>query len=139
MVEFALALSVLLMMMMGILEGARWVSTYAALANAAADGARAGAYLPTSTWTVSAIDSRVRSAARTVLPAWITLADADITVCRRTATATSCTAPGLTTGLTSGAVIEVTVVYAFHWVPAASGLLGTADTTITVHDSARID
>ena len=77
-VEFGFVALMLIGVMLAIIEGARWISTYFMLANAAAEGARVG------TFTTST-DTQIRTATQSILaPApWIVLdPNNDIAICR---------------------------------------------------------
>src|SRR5689334_22408967 len=92
MAEFAFTILLLIGVFIAITDGARWIATRFALANAAAAGARPGAFRPTPAWDAANIDAQVRTATRSVLPPWVTLADADIAVYRvTTSTPLPCT------------------------------------------------
>jgi Flp pilus assembly protein TadG len=122
MVEFAFV-SLLFLAMLGMLfEGARLVVSYFAVANAAAAGARAGAFVPTETLTTTIIDAKVREKAREALPPFISLADGDISICRRTNSAGACGS----TPIQSQSVVEVTTTYSFALVPFVGGAIGRA-------------
>jgi Flp pilus assembly protein TadG len=138
MVEFAMVILLLVGVFIAIFEGARWMLTYFALSNAAAEASRAGSYVPSTGWTTSQIDATIHRAARSVLPPWITLPDAEIAICRAQASATTCTPPGEATVL-SGYVVEVTITHTFRWLPFAVGWLGQANDTITAYHRQRID
>jgi hypothetical protein len=139
MVEFALVLmAAVLPMTIGTLEGSRWVATRFALANAAAEGARAGAFVPTSAWPLSTIDARIRQVAEHTVPQWMRITDGTIAICRRRATDTTpCSSPGVSP-VQSGDVLEVTITYHYQWMPGV-GFPGMTTNDMTVFHSVRID
>lgn len=124
-----------------IFEGARWMLSYFVLSNAAAEGTRAGSYMPTSTWSITDIDADVRRAtANAVRAPWIDLADSEIHICRVDPAVTSpCTADQNVSPLLSGDVIEVAIGHDFRWLPFAVGWLGTHTYPITAYHRQRID
>jgi Flp pilus assembly protein TadG len=136
-VEFALVAIFFVLLVVLLIEGARLVSTYFAMSDAAREGARAGAFVPSSTVTslsVATLDTSVRTAAKARLEPWATVADSQIVICRHaSATATvgsSCdtTAPPLV----RGSVIDVTVTYTFKFADFAGGFLSqTGNITLT--------
>jgi hypothetical protein len=131
-VEFAFTALFLFGVLVGIIDGARWISTYFILSNAAAEGARAGAFVPRNPeWSLAEIDENARIAARSVLPPWVVLTDEQITICRARSIDATCSPPGLTgaTGfeIFTGDDVIVTVTYTFQWVPFAEGWLGQID------------
>jgi len=134
MIEFAAVMLVFLGAVMTTFEGARLLTSAFALSNAAAEGARAGAYVPTSARPIATLDADIRAAVRATTAFLGTIPDGSITICRR---ATSGAACGTT--VQSGSVIEVTVTYAFQLVPFAGGWLGRAGVNLTGYNRARID
>jgi hypothetical protein len=132
MVEFSLAVLLLVGVMMAIIEGARWMSTYYMLSNAASEGARVGALLAST-------DSQIRAATQFSLGPWIFIdPDTDVTICRLpTAAASDTTCPNA--AATSGNFIQVKLTYAFQWSLFPIWLGQIADQTITVSDRQRID
>jgi Flp pilus assembly protein TadG len=136
-VEFALAALLFFGFLVAILEGARWLATYFLLANAAAEGARAGAFAPTPGWPQADIDAKIRMGARSVLAPWIDLPDANITICRAAPATDPCTTS--VSSVLSGNDLVVTVTYTFQWVPFAAGWLGQAADQITVSHRERIE
>src|SRR5437762_1409613 len=102
MVEFSLVILLLFGVMVVIIEGARWITTYFALANAAAEGARAGAFVPSTSWPVANVDTKIQAAAQSVLMPWMDLPNFDgsgacggsnvVCVCRRKTSTSSCDA-----------------------------------------------
>jgi hypothetical protein len=143
-VEFAFTALFLFGVLVAIIDGARWISTYFILANAAAEGARAGAFVPRNPeWPLANINAKVREEARSVLAPWIELADEQITICRAMSATANCSPPGLTgasgSPILSGDDIVVTVTYTFQWVPFAEGWLGQIDDEITASHRERIE
>ena len=134
MVEFALVILLFLGMVLAIIEGARLVASHFTLSNAAAEGARAGAFVPTTSLTTATIDNNVRTAVRRTVVPWVTIPDSNITICRRATRSAACG----TTPVQSGSVIEVTATYTFRFVPFAGGWLGRANIPLTGHHVARI-
>ena len=109
------------------------------MANAAAEGARAGQY-------ATATDSTVQGAARQTLEPWLSVPNLNTTgscggsntvcICRRSTPTSACaTAP-----VQTGSVIEVTVKYDFAFLPFAGGFLGrTQPLTLTGYKRASIE
>ena len=128
MVEFALVIILFLGVLMAIWEGARLVTSYFALANAAREGARAGIY-------TTASDATIQDKVRQTLPAWISVPNGNITICRRATSSSGCG----TTPYVSGSVIDVTVTYTFHLVPFAGGWLSRATVPLTGYHRARVE
>jgi Flp pilus assembly protein TadG len=140
MVEFALVVLIFLAMLIGIIEGARWISSYFVIANAAGEGARAGAFVPTTSRTVTTLDSSIRTAVHATVDAWpwITVSDGNITICRRKTSSSSCDATGTST-VQSGSYIEVTVTSTFYFLAFEGGWLGRLSYPLTGFHRARID
>jgi hypothetical protein len=134
MVEFALVLILSLGMVMAIFEGARLVAAYFIVANAAADGARTGAFVSTSQRPLSVLDADIRAAVRETTSMLGALPDEAIAICRRT----SRTAPCGTT-VQSGSVVDVTVSYRFDFLPFAGGWLGRTSIELTGQSRAQVD
>ena len=142
MVEFAFVILLLVGAVLAIVEGARWMVTYFALANAAAEGARAGAFVPSAAWSASSIDARIDAAARSVLPPWITLADDEISVCRlATSVDNTCSTGDVapSPAIISGSFVEITITHTFRWFPFATGYLGQPNDLIRAVHRQRID
>jgi Flp pilus assembly protein TadG len=150
MVEFALVVLLLVGVMAVIIEGARWITTYFAVANAAAEGARAGAFVPNTSWPVGNVDSKIQAAARSVLMPWMELPNFEgsgvcgvtdeICVCRRQTSTSSCDPRNTSTVLSNSSTIDVTVRYTFRWFPFAAGWLGQVVTSeMTGFHRARIE
>jgi hypothetical protein len=151
MVEFALVVLLLVGVMAVIIEGARWITTYFAVANAAAEGARAGAFVPDPLWPVGNVDSKIQAAARSVLMPWMELPNFDgsgvcggtdvICVCRRYTSTSGCDPANTSTVLSNYfSTIDVTVSYTFRWFPFAAGWLGQVVTSeMTGFHRARIE
>lgn len=134
MVEFAVALLFFVGMLLAIFEGARLVATFFAVANAAADGARAGAFAPTTQLPAATLDSNVRAAVRETTSFLGTIPDASITICRRTSPTAACGTP-----VRSGSIVDVTVDYTFYFVPFAGGWLGQSSVPVTGYHRVQID
>ena len=130
-------------MLMGIIEGARMVGSYFALANAAAEGARIGAVVPAPGNTVSTIDDNIRARVRTTMQPWISLPDSSITICRRLTIAASCDAAGTSTVVSNSnagrSVIDITITYSFQFLLFVGGFLQQTSVPMTGFDRARID
>jgi Flp pilus assembly protein TadG len=141
-VEFGITILFLIGVLVAIFEGARWLSTYFMLANAAAEGARAGAFVPrTPQWPQDDIDTKITAATNRVLAEWIDLTDTNITICRvePTTATTACTADSSVSPILSGDDIIVKITYTFRWLPFAAGWLGQSSDTITVSHRERIE
>ena len=132
MVEFSLAVLLLVGVMLAIIEGARWMSTYFMLSNAASEGARVGALLAST-------DSQIREATQFSLAPWIFIdPNTDVAICRlATASASDTTCPNAAAA--SGNFIQVKVTYSFQWSLFPIWIGQMADQTITVSDRQRID
>ena len=134
MVEFALVLVLFLGLTVAIFEGARLVATNSALGSAAADGARAGAFVPSSQHSLTNLDADVRAAVRHTTSFLGNIPDSGITICRRTTRTAACG-----TSVQSGSVMEVTVTYTFAFVPFAGGWLGQASMPLTGYHRVQLD
>jgi len=139
MVEFAFVVVLFLGTIVAVFEGARLVATYFALANAAAEGARAGQY-------VTAGDASVQAAAQRTLQPWITITNVStastcsdndvICICRRATAASACGS----TPIERRSVIDVTIRYRLQLVPFAGGFVGqTAGINLTGYKRAIIE
>jgi Flp pilus assembly protein TadG len=138
-VEFAfVSIFLLFPMMLGIFEGARLVSTYFALSNAAREASRAGEYRPSTNFTITMIDANVRAAAKQTLEPWAVVDDGNITVCRHKSALAAVVAT-CDTVVDSGSVIDVTVTSNFVFVPYVGGLLGQVGIPLSGYHRARID
>jgi Flp pilus assembly protein TadG len=147
MVEFALVILLFTGVVITIIEGARLISTYFTLANAAAEGARVGAFVPNRDWSatdpVGTMDAKIRIAARSVLEPWITLPDNQIVICRRkttTPTISGCDAAGTSTvmGGSQGSTIEVTVTHTFQFLSFFGAWLGEVSVPLRGYHRERI-
>ena len=134
MVEFSLVIMLFLGMAMGVFEGARLVLGYFALGQAAGEGARAGAFTPTSRYPTTTLDAGVRAAVRSTTSFLGTIPDDHITICRRTTSTAACGTP-----VHGGSVIEVTVRHTFAFLPFAGGWLGQVSIPLTGYHRARIE
>jgi Flp pilus assembly protein TadG len=136
-VEFALVSIFFVVLVVLLIEGARLVSTYFAMSDAAREGARAGAFVPDSTGTTASLtlatlDTSVRTAAKNRLEPWATVSDGQITICRHVSATATVGSSCDTSGLTRGSVIDVTVTYPFQFATLAGGWLSqTATITLT--------
>ena len=131
--EFALTVVLFFGLLLAIFEGARLIATNSALGNAAADGARAAAFAPSSRNSQTDLDAATRAAVRQTNGLLGTLPDSSITICRRTTRAAACST------VQSGSVTEVTVSYAFAFVPFAGGWLGQASLPLTGYHRVQLD
>jgi hypothetical protein len=139
MVEFALTTLLLVGVIVAIIDGARWISTYFALAHAAAQGVRVGAFVPRASWPIDDIDAKIRIATRSALPGWIELAAEDIVICRRQTSASECDAAGTAQLLRGTSTVEVTVTHTFQWFPYAGAWLGQVADEITAFHREHIE
>jgi hypothetical protein len=127
-----------------LFEGGRLVAARFALSNATTDGARAGAFVPTSELPVSTLDASIRKAVRDTTaflgsmpdnPSAGSIADSAIIICRRATPTAACGS----TPVRSGSVLDVTVTYTFEVLPAAGGGMANATIPLTSYYRARID
>ncbi|HLH27232.1 MAG TPA: TadE/TadG family type IV pilus assembly protein [Chloroflexota bacterium] len=137
MVEFALTIVLFFTTLLLIFEGGRMVLSYFILANAAAEGARAGQY-------VTATDTDIQNAVNAVsgiLGTFPTPTSGStcsgttaICVCRRTTAGAACGS----TPIQSGSEVDVTVNYLFQFMPQAGGWLGQTSIQLTAYHTARL-
>jgi Flp pilus assembly protein TadG len=133
--EFALVVLIFLGALMTMFEGARLVASTFAVSNAAADGARAGAFVPTSGQPVSTLDASIRTGVRATTAFLGSIPDDAIAICRRATPTATCGS----TPVKSGSVLDVTVTYPFGLAPSAGGWLRQATIPLTGYYRARID
>ena len=147
--------------LVGIMEGARMIGSYFALSNAAAEAARVGAIVPSSTATgsisdcntlnatqsgslsVASLDNKIRCRARETMEPWISLPDSAITICRRATITASCDASGTSSVVSNsyygGSVLDVTVNYNFQFLLFEGGFLHQTSVPMTGYKRARVD
>jgi hypothetical protein len=107
--EFSLVIPIFLGLLMAIFEGARLATSFFALSNAAREGGRAAVYRPTASLPAPTIDANIRARARGMLPAWISIPDADVVICRHVSASAAVTDACDTAGFKRGSVVDVTV------------------------------
>src|SRR5262249_25465209 len=122
--EFSLVILIFLGLLAAILEGARLATSYFALSDAARGGGRAGVSRRPADLPASTIDANVRTKVRQTLPAWITIPDADIVICRHVSSSAAITDACDSSGFKRGSVVDVTVQWTFGFLAFPSGWLG---------------
>jgi len=137
--EFSLVVLIFLGLLAAILEGARLATSYFALSDAAREGGRAGVYRPTADTPASTIDANIRAKVRQTLPAWITIPDTDIVICRHVSPSAAITDACDSSGFKRGSVVDVTVQWTFGFLAFPSGWLGQTTKPLTGYHRAEIE